>query len=298
MARRRAISLGKAALAAASERVRDGSPCGAEPRRGIETEAARQIENAAKESYDAPVLHVTGDSPVREGVVTGTERGANARAHRNAVSAGAERRRRPRSIFGNGRHRRRARQRERVTGTARGAERDITGTPYYRAQPAAASGDGRPGRLDRRAFLRRVAAAQRAAARRVERAARGRTAHHRLVRGRAAKGHRKSRVSVRAAQPERRTLRRACASPAKAAPADARHRAKRGREHRNVTGTEGAIASDRNPSERAGKPHAFAGARAFKALAEREEPKHLVTGMFGYSSDSAAKVTLSGGAQG
>jgi hypothetical protein len=65
-----------------------------------------------------------------------------------------------------------------------------------------------------------------------------------------------------------------------------------------VTGTEGATAAARNPSRQGSKPRAFAGAVRFKALASTEEPKHLVTGMFGYSSDSAAKVTLSGGAQG
>ena len=69
-------------------------------------------------------------------------------------------------------------------------------------------------------------------------------------------------------------------------------------EHARVTGTEGATAGQRNPSERAGKPQAFAGARRFAALANHEEPKHLVTGMSGYSSDTSAKVTLSGGAQG
>jgi hypothetical protein len=69
-------------------------------------------------------------------------------------------------------------------------------------------------------------------------------------------------------------------------------------EQSNVTGTEGATAGNRNPSERAGKPQAFSGARRFAQLASHEEPKHLVTGMSGYSSDSGAKVTLSGGAQG
>lgn len=66
----------------------------------------------------------------------------------------------------------------------------------------------------------------------------------------------------------------------------------------NVTGTEGFTAGSRNPSERAGKPQAFSGARLFKTMAPHEDPKHLVTGMSGYSSDTGAKVTLSGGAQG
>jgi hypothetical protein len=69
-------------------------------------------------------------------------------------------------------------------------------------------------------------------------------------------------------------------------------------EQTNVTGTESKSAIGRNPSERKGKAQAFAGARRFATFADTEEPKRLVTGMFGYSSDSAAKVTLSGGAQG
>jgi hypothetical protein len=69
-------------------------------------------------------------------------------------------------------------------------------------------------------------------------------------------------------------------------------------EHPKVTGAESSIATQRNPSERGSAPKPFAGAARFKALASHEEPKHLVTGMFGYSSDSGAKVTLSGGAQG
>jgi hypothetical protein len=66
----------------------------------------------------------------------------------------------------------------------------------------------------------------------------------------------------------------------------------------NVTGVAGVFAAHRNPSLRAGQARAFAGAGAFKAEASTEEPKQLVTGMFGFSSQNAAKVTLSGGAQG
>ncbi len=69
-------------------------------------------------------------------------------------------------------------------------------------------------------------------------------------------------------------------------------------EQKNVTGTEGFTAVDRNPSERNGKPHTFAGASKFKSMAVNEEQKQLVTGMAGWSSSSAAKVTLSGGAHG
>lgn len=69
-------------------------------------------------------------------------------------------------------------------------------------------------------------------------------------------------------------------------------------EHGNVTGTEDYIATERNPSQRAGKPHGFANATLWKNAGKHEAPKQIVTGMVGWSAKSAAKVTLSGGAQG
>jgi hypothetical protein len=67
--------------------------------------------------------------------------------------------------------------------------------------------------------------------------------------------------------------------------------------HSAVTGTDGAFAADRNPSVRGPKAKAFAGSAVFKGQAVTEEPKQLVTGMF-YFAKSGARVTLSGGAQG
>ena len=66
----------------------------------------------------------------------------------------------------------------------------------------------------------------------------------------------------------------------------------------NVTGTEGHIASERNPSERQGRSHAFANAKLFKDKGSNPKPTHHVTGMVGWSSDASAPITLSGGAQG
>ena len=66
----------------------------------------------------------------------------------------------------------------------------------------------------------------------------------------------------------------------------------------NVTGTEGYIAADRNPSERSGSPQAFASAKLFKGKGNHKAPTQHVTGMVGWSSKTAARVTLSGGAQG
>ena len=68
--------------------------------------------------------------------------------------------------------------------------------------------------------------------------------------------------------------------------------------NQNVTGTEGYIAAERNPSERAGRPHGFANATAFKDKGKNEPVRQLVTGMFGMTDGTAAKVTLSGGARG
>lgn len=68
-------------------------------------------------------------------------------------------------------------------------------------------------------------------------------------------------------------------------------------EHGTVTGSEGS-AVERNPSERSGTSHAFAGAARFKGKGITEESRQMVTGMVGWSSKSGAKVTISGGAQG
>ena len=70
--------------------------------------------------------------------------------------------------------------------------------------------------------------------------------------------------------------------------------------HDRVTGTEGYIAAGRNPSEGGGAPHGWAGAGKFGALATPEGPRQTqnVTGLSGWSSKAAARVTLSGGARG
>jgi hypothetical protein len=66
----------------------------------------------------------------------------------------------------------------------------------------------------------------------------------------------------------------------------------------NVTGTEGYIAAERNPSQRQGDLHAWAGARKFKAKATHPEPTHHVTGMVGWSPKASAPITVSGGGRG
>ena len=66
----------------------------------------------------------------------------------------------------------------------------------------------------------------------------------------------------------------------------------------NVTGTEGHIAAERNPSERQGSSHAFANSKLFKDKGSKPEPTHHVTGMVGWSPKTSARITYSGGAQG
>ena len=70
--------------------------------------------------------------------------------------------------------------------------------------------------------------------------------------------------------------------------------------HDLVTGTEGYIAAGRNPTEGGGGPSGWAGARRFKNLATPGWPGEgaKVTGRVGGSPKEAARVTVSGGAQG
>jgi hypothetical protein len=187
-----------------------------------------------------------------------------------------------------------------VTGTARGAARSITGTPYYRAE-----GEVTPPSDPVAAMQERfsVQSPQRTAHLRADRSAAGLPSAAGRITGSFALGGQK----VTGNQEFAFTPRRAADAEAKPAhlrisgegrTAGARISGDSWLDQTNVTGTEGFTAAERNPSERDGKPQAFAGAGRFKALAHTEERKQLVTGMFGWSSKSAAKVTLSGGAQG
>jgi hypothetical protein len=190
-----------------------------------------------------------------------------------------------------------------VTGTARGATRDITGTAYYREPVEAALAASVAG-IDERFS---IASPQRSAQLGARRDAADAGTSQRIT-GSFAVGQGKITGNL-----EFQFRPRQSAKPGGDAK-DAAHSRLTGEgrsegtritgaswgEQSNVTGTEGAFAAGRNPSERAGKPQAFAGAAQFKAQGKqvkKEEPKQLVTGMF-YFSNTAAKVTLSGGSQG
>ncbi len=66
----------------------------------------------------------------------------------------------------------------------------------------------------------------------------------------------------------------------------------------NVTGTEGHIAAERNPSQRKGDPHGWAGARKFKDKGTKPEPTHHVTGLIGWAPKASVPITVSGGGRG
>jgi hypothetical protein len=187
-----------------------------------------------------------------------------------------------------------------VTGTARGASLSITGTAYYREQsPAEASPlENRVATIAERFSIR---SPQRTAQLRApERAAADAHAESRIT-GTFAAGADKVTGNLefrfRPRLPERETGAARLSVTGEGRPGGV-ITGGAWSEKTNVTGTDGTAAVGRNPSARSGKMQPFAGARHFATFADREEPKRLVTGMFGYSSDSAAKVTLSGGAQG
>ncbi len=186
-----------------------------------------------------------------------------------------------------------------VTGTERGAQRAITGTPYYRDDPAIepAGDDG----LARIARSFSVSPPQRQAQLRALRDAPPPGGAGQRITGAFAIGADKVTGSVefayRTRQPAQPDAKRARITgegrtEGPAITGDA------WTDHARVTGTEGYIAAGRNPSERAGKPHGWAGAGRFKDEGKHEPPRQIVTGMVGWTAKSAAKVTLSGGAQG
>ena len=188
-----------------------------------------------------------------------------------------------------------------VTGTARGAARDITGTPYYRddCYDDAAAAEDPVARIDgcfsvaspqRRSHLH-----SRANGARLNGCARSVTGSFAVgqdkITGNTEFTFRPRGIANGDGRPAHAKLTGEGRSEGRRITGDSWS------EHPGVTGAEGVAAAARNPSERAGEPRSFAGSGKFKALAKREDPKELVTGMF-YFSKTGAKVTLSGGAQG
>lgn len=186
-----------------------------------------------------------------------------------------------------------------VTGTQRGGDRAITGTAYYCVERDDEMKDNAVQHIDNRFSVR---SPQRQAQLRADRKAIEALSAESRITGTFAAGHGKitgnqefhfnprPRAERSSEDKSRITGEGRAEGPAITGSAWG--------EQGNVTGTEGYIAAERNPSERAGQPQAFAGAKAFKGKGNHKAPTQHVTGMVGWSAKTAARVTLSGGAQG
>lgn len=185
-----------------------------------------------------------------------------------------------------------------VTGTQRGGDRAITGTSYYRADTSSSDSDRDLSGINQRFSVRSPqrdaqlradanASAAPSAENRITGAfavgagkITGNKEFHFTPRPRAERDESKSRITGEG---------RAEGPAITGGAWDANSK---------VTGTDGYIAAERNPSERGGQPQAFAGASQFKGQGKHDTPTHHVTGMVGWSPKASARVTLSGGAQG
>lgn len=193
----------------------------------------------------------------------------------------------------------RARNVENVSGTQRGASRELTGTPYYRDEPEAVMHGDAISHLNSCFSVR---SPQREA--QLQQDAR----------------------SLEAPSAESRITGTFSAGQGKITGNQEFHFSPRGRFERsadvsritgegrvegptisgsawnqqvNVTGTEGHIAAERNPSERAGRPAGFANSTVFKGKGNHAASIKNVTGIVGLSTTgNASRVTLSGGAKG
>lgn len=188
-----------------------------------------------------------------------------------------------------------------VTGTQRGGERSITGTPYFKADP---EGDGKMDTMERVRKINNsfsVHSPQREYQERVGTdAINAPTAESRIT-GTFSAGegkitgnqefHFNPRSDVEAIAGKLRVTGEGRVD-GKTITGSAWG------SQENVTGTEGHIAAERNPSQRKGNSHAWAGASRFKEKGTHPEPTHHVTGMVGWSPKASAPITVSGGAQG
>ncbi len=182
-----------------------------------------------------------------------------------------------------------------VTGTQRGGERALTGTPYYRADVE----DAMQGNVIERISSRfSVRSPQREAQRHADAAAvKAPSAESRMTGSFTAgvgkiTGNQEFHFSPRGSEVAAGT--RVTGEGKVEGPAITGYA---WGAHPRVTGTEGYIAAERNPSQRAGKPHGFASARSFAERALGEVPPSKITGSSG-NTVSGVTITLSGGARG
>ena len=185
-----------------------------------------------------------------------------------------------------------------------GAARDITGTPYDRAEPAAAvPAADRVAHIDQRFSIispQRVAHLRAGAADPQAADPGGRITGSFAVGGGKITGNLEFLGKPRGNDPASRPAHLRVSGEGRVGGegrAEGRVTGHSWADNRHVTGTEGRFASGRNPTERSGEKLAFAGAMTFKGPQRQQEPNQLVTGMFGSFSKTNARVTLSGGAQ-
>ncbi len=235
-------------------------------------------------------MRVTGDAPGSCSALTGSQYQGPATTDTYCGTDSATRRRMSartsKPVTGNT-----ALHAEGVTGTGKGAVRDITGTPYFRAEATPAALSPNPvAELDSRFSIRTP---QRSA-----QLAPPHNADEERITGSFAAGGGKLTGNV-----EFQARRRAAESNRPGASAQisgegsSQGTAITGNAWSNkgrVTGVDGNFASARNPTERGEGAKPFAGASTFKTKAKPEETSQLVTGSF---SKTGARVTLSGGAQ-
>jgi hypothetical protein len=191
---------------------------------------------------------------------------------------------------------------ERVTGTDRGADRVVTGTPYWREDAGSGKPEGEKDPIAHAAsgFSIRTPARQAQLDRR-EAGPRGPR-----ITGSFAVGEGKLTGNVEFVFVDRWSREETGVKQKVGHQRITGHGSVSGHvitgsawdEHARVTGTEGHFATVRNPTVAQGEPHGFAGARTFKRESPHKEPRRLVTGVIGWTPKSAAIVTLSGGAQG
>lgn len=187
-----------------------------------------------------------------------------------------------------------------VSGTGRGAERDITGSSYFVAEEATGYlGEADPVSQSIQGFS--ISSPQRAShltARAEAPAEVGSSA----ITGTFAQGSGKVTGNVEFAAPGRSgTQGVAPGRRSVTGNGSVKGTAITGSawgEQSNVTGTEGYIAEGRNPTERGSGSNGFAGAGRFREQAPAQDQKSAVTGAVGWTPKSGAKVTLSGGAAG
>ncbi len=241
---------------------------------------------------------VTGDAPAATALLTGSQyQGPSTAAvwtdpaTRVATAARMARRAASRAVTGDT-----PIQGNAVTGTAKGAARELTGTPYWRPEAGAALSENPVAALDQGFSIR---SPQRAAQLRAQTVV-PTPANEDRITGSFAVGGGKVTGNMEFAGRARQRAPGDAAAHTKVSGEGSPGRKITGdswSEQSRVTGTDNAFAAMRNPSERGPKAKPFAGATTFKSEAKFEESKQLVTGMSGYSSKTGARVTLSGGAQ-